>query len=350
VNDRSDELCSIDAGQEWEIDLFRPEDAPGVRNLFLSVYGEGYPIRTYLDPEKLIAENAAGRVISSVSRTMRGDIVGHNALYQSAPFKKLYESGAGLVHEKYRGGKGVFDRLIRHGIEVGAKKFDLDAIFGEAVCNHVFTQKATENLGFLPCAVEVDLMPATAYIKEKSASGRVAVLFGIIETKNILQTVYLPSVYEEPMLYLYSGLKEKRDIQPATVMINEEAVTQIDVEYFEFAQVSRTAVWRAGVDFEAVFALQEQELFKRGAEVMQIALNLSDPWIGSIAEILRKQGYFFCGILPRWLNADAMLMTKILHHPSWEDIHIYSERSKKILELVRNDWQFVMESAAPKAL
>ena len=69
------------------MDLFRPEDAEGIANLFLSVYGEGYPVKTYLDPEKLREENAAGRVISSVARTEKGDIVGHNALYNSAPYR-----------------------------------------------------------------------------------------------------------------------------------------------------------------------------------------------------------------------------------------------------------------------
>jgi hypothetical protein len=341
---QSDGLNTIEAGQELEIDLFKPEDAPGVRNLFLSIYGEGYPIRTYLEPGKLIAENAAGRVISSVARTIRGDIVGHNALYQSAPHKKLYESGAGLVHERYRGGKGIFDRLVRHGIEIGAKIFDLDAIFGECVCNHIFTQKVTEKLGAITCAVEADLMPATAYTKEKGARGRVAVLFDLIEIKQSLQTIYVPSTYETQIRLIYSPLKDVRDIKPSIEAIPEDAATQIDVEYFEFGQVSRTAVWRAGADFEAVFSLREQELLQRGAEVLQVALNLSDPCVGAMTEVLRAKGYFFCGILPRWLNSDALLMTRTLHRPSWEDIQVYSNRSKRILKFVREDWEAVIKS------
>jgi len=34
-------------------------------------------------PEQLIEENAAGRTISSVARTSKGDIVGHNALFEA---------------------------------------------------------------------------------------------------------------------------------------------------------------------------------------------------------------------------------------------------------------------------
>lgn len=51
----------ISPHQIWEVDLFRPEDAPGVARLFRLVYGDGYPVKTFTDPERLIAENAARR-------------------------------------------------------------------------------------------------------------------------------------------------------------------------------------------------------------------------------------------------------------------------------------------------
>jgi len=120
----------VEPGQDFEVDLFRPEDAEGVSRLFRTVYGDGYPIQKFLKPELLIEENAAGRTISSVARTPNGDIVGHNALFRSAPYERIFESGAGLVHPSYRGGKGIFTRLGVHGQEVAAKEFDIELIFG----------------------------------------------------------------------------------------------------------------------------------------------------------------------------------------------------------------------------
>ena len=67
----------IEPGQSYIFDLFRPEDAEGVVHLFKTVYGEEYPIKTFIDPKLLIEENAAGRTISSVARTPKGEIVGH---------------------------------------------------------------------------------------------------------------------------------------------------------------------------------------------------------------------------------------------------------------------------------
>ena len=122
MNGDAREACDIEPGQEWEVDLFRPEDAEGVVRIFRSVYGAGYPVRTYVEPQRLIEENAARRTISSVARTPRGDVVGHNALFNSASHPGTYESGAGAVHAAYRGGKGIFTRMVDHGLEV-AKTF-----------------------------------------------------------------------------------------------------------------------------------------------------------------------------------------------------------------------------------
>ncbi len=59
----------IAPGQTWEIDLLRPEDATGVVRLFRTVYGDGYPVQAFVDPQELIRANAEKRIISSVART-----------------------------------------------------------------------------------------------------------------------------------------------------------------------------------------------------------------------------------------------------------------------------------------
>src|SRR5512133_765704 len=95
-----------------EIDFFRPEDAPGVARLFRQVYGEGYPIDIYYHPERLIEENAADRILSSVARTPDGEVVGHDALILLDPATRLYENAAGMVLPGFRG-QGVFFRLMK---------------------------------------------------------------------------------------------------------------------------------------------------------------------------------------------------------------------------------------------
>ena len=70
---------SVDRDQEpFSIGEFRPEDAEGIVRLFLEIYGEGYPIRLFYDPEAVIAANRDGEYISIVARTDSGKVIGVN--------------------------------------------------------------------------------------------------------------------------------------------------------------------------------------------------------------------------------------------------------------------------------
>ncbi len=328
----------IEPGQNYEFDLFRPEDAEGVSQLFRTVYGDSYPIKTFIEPKLLIEENATGRTISSVARTPKGDIVGHNALFHSAPYDRIYESGAGLVHPAYRGGKGIFTNLGVHGQEV-AKEFCIELIYGEPVCNHPFAQKATASVGWITQAIEVDLMPAQAYDKEKSASGRVTALLDFKTLKPKPHTVYLPAVYEESMRFIYSGLDDGRDLVLSRDELSSPMKTEIKTQVFDFAQVARLVVHEAGGDSGGVLEREERSVLEKGVVVLQVWLKLSWPWIGQVVDILRKRGFFLGGILPRWFDVDGMLMQKIIGQPNWEGIQLHFDRAKKILEIVKADWQ-----------
>jgi len=340
VNQEQDEYF-IEPGQSFEIDLFRPEDAEGVARLFRTVYGEGYPIQKFIRPELLIEENAAGRTISSVARTPKGDIIGHNALFNSAPYTGIYESGAGLVLPGYRGTAGIFTQMIAHGQNVAAKGFGVELIYGEPVCNHLISQKGTARLGWITRAIEVDLMPAEAYQKDQSASGRVTTLLNFITLKPKPHTVYLPAVYGETMRFLYSDLDDSRDITLSDQDLPAFKTTMVKTQVFDFARVARMAIMETGADFERAFDEHEKTALDKGTVVIQAWLKLSCPWSGRAAGALRKRGYFLGGVLPRWFNEDGMLMQKIIGQPNWEGIQLYSERAKRILELVKADWQQV---------
>jgi hypothetical protein len=333
-------MNDIEPGQTYEFDLFRPEDAEGVTRLFKTVYGDGYPVKTFIDPKLLIEENAAGRTISSVARTPKGDIVGHGALFRSAPYERIFESGAGLVHPFYRGGKGIYTTLGLQ-VEAAAKKYEIEQVFGEPVCNHIFAQKGTARAGWTTHAIEIDLMPAEAYDKEKSASGRVTALLDFKTLKPKPHAVYLSAAYEKNMRFIYSGLDDDRDLILSQDELPSSIKTEIKTQVFDFAQVARLAVHEAGTDFESALEREERSLLEEGLKVLQVWLKLSWPWIGQAVDALRRRGYFLGGILPRWFDADGLLMQKIIGQPNWEGIQLYFDRAKKILEIVKTDWQQV---------
>lgn len=341
MNDKTPSVknSEIEPGQTYVIDLFRPADAIGITELFKTVYGEEYPIRTFIQPELLIQENAAHRTISIVARTPQGDIVGHNALFNSAPYDRIYEAGAGLVHPHYRGGKGIFTQMIKHGFKVGSEQFGLEAVFGEPVCNHLFSQMATVTVHAVTQAVEVDLMPASAYQQEKSAAGRVTTLLDFILLKPKEQTLYLPGVYESTLKFIYASLNDKREFLLSRETLPLGIKTVIKTQVFDFAQVARLATHEAGDDFPAYIDREEKALKDKGVLVIQIWLKLSWPWIGRVVDDLRQRGYFLGGPLPRWFDVDGLLMQKIIPPPNWEGIQLYTDHAKEIVKRVKTDWQ-----------
>jgi hypothetical protein len=226
-------------------------------------------------------------------------------------------------------------------VEAAAKKYEIEQVFGEPVCNHIFAQKGTAKAGWITRAIEVDLMPAEAYDQEKSASGRVTALLDFKTLKPKPHTVHLPPVYGKSMRFIYGGLDDDRDFVLSQGELPSSIKTEIKTQIFDFAQVARLAVYDVGTDFESAFDQQEKTVQERRVIVIQVWLKLNRSWVGQAVDLLRKRGYFLGGVLPRWFDVDGMLMQKIIGQPNWEGIQLHFERAKKILEIVKADWQQV---------
>jgi hypothetical protein len=331
-NDATPEEAIIEVGS------FRPEDAEGIATLFRAVYGEGYPVRVFYDPQALTEANAAGTYYSIVARNDDGKVVGAMHLFRSAPYEALYEVGSGLVLGEYRK-LGLNRRLLKFLIDQWIpQQQGIEEAWGEPVCNHVTNQKAVIDLRYIETALEVALMPAETYDKEKSASGRVAALSAFRCYRPKPHAVYLPSAYEKELTWLYSALDDERNILISDQDLPDSVESNADMTVFDFARVCRTAVRGMGSDLDAYIRELEKTALDQKVVVLQVWLNLGTPWVGAAVNVLRDQGYFLGGLLPRWFGEDGLLMQKLMIDPDFESIQLYSERAKQIFAMVRSDW------------
>jgi len=337
---KSDKDKAMNQEQEpFAVGSFRPEDADGIVDLFRAVYGEGYPIKLFYDPAAITAANREGRYYSICARTASGEVIGVVHLYLSAPCNSLYEWGVSLVRKECRNW-GVNNRLG----EFLCNKFvaghpHIETLFGEAVCNHQYMQKAIGKLYFVEMAIEVALMPAEAYTREKSAAGRVATLTGFRCYKPKPHQIFLPQAYERELRWIYDRLADTRIVAVSEGELPGAKATRADLTVFDFARVARIAVAEVGGDFEDRLSALEGEALAKNAIVFQVSLNLTEPWVGAAVEVLRERGYFFGGPLPRWFDGDGLLMQKLLCSPDFEGIVLASDFAKQLLELIREDWQ-----------
>lgn len=335
--------CKLASGQRVFIHLFRPEDAPGIGRLFQAVYGDQYPVKRFYRPEELVRALETGDNYSIVIRKEDGQIIGHEGFFRSSPYRNLYETGANLVLPEYRK-EGLNQLLLHHAYDRLAPALEVEEVWGEAVCNHIYMQRTVKHFKFVETGLEVDLMPAEAYAKEKSASGRVTCLLAFRSYIPRPHTVYLPSVYENALRSIYSRLDERRTLQKCSEAPPAGSCSKATVEIFEFPQVARVAFTDMGKDFGIYLEDLEKKILAGKIKVIQVWVNLACPWVESAVETLRGQGYFFGAVLPRWFNDDGLLMQKVLDSPGWEAINLFSDWAKELLRIVRNDWEEVGRS------
>ena len=188
---------TTDSEEQIEVDLFRPADAKGIVELFRAVYGEGYPIKVFYDEKGLTDANVQGEyLLNSSPRGVRQG--GWSAtLVSVGPVQIAIRSRRGSGFEGYRQfgvNKRMLDFVFNKWVP---KQGTIEHTFGEAVCNHPYMQRVVSQMGHVETALEIALMPAEAYDKERSASGRVAALLVFRCYKPKPHGVFLPPAYRE---------------------------------------------------------------------------------------------------------------------------------------------------------
>jgi len=172
-------------------------------------------------------------------------------------------------------------------------------------------------------------------------AGRVSTLTVFKTFKTRPQTIYLPSVYEESLQYLYSAADFGHRYIRSDAPLPASVTTKGEIQLFPTAGVARLTFDEIGGDFESSLDGFEKQAETGGSVVVQVFLKLTQPWTGAAVDVLRRHGYFLGGILPRWFDDDGLLMQKVGATPNFGGIHLYSKRAKKILAIVKDDWQAV---------
>lgn len=300
--------------------------ARGVAELFHQVYGEGYPVGLYYRPELLLEANQRGETLSEVACDQTGRVVGHCALYRSAPNPRLLEMGAGLVHSDTRG-LGAIASLVRGLVDRARGERLADWLFAEAVCNHTTTQRTVHREGFADTALEIDLMPASAYTQEASAVGRVSTLLSFLRIDDAEAQVYLPTAYRSELQALYGVLGASRTVLEAPDGEVPEAGGGCQRWHNEAANLLRITVTSVGTDLESW-------LTEKG-EIVQLSLPLDSPHLGWAVEKARVAGFVLSGLLPGWAGVDHLLLQRFAGPTEWDRVALESESARAMLARVQ---------------
>lgn len=322
---------------EYRVHLMKEQDAEGVVALYRAVYGDHYPIKEMYDPRYIISQQEAGLMYRVLVTDAGGKVLGHHAMYRlNETYSGLYEGGQGMVLKEHRG-KGFDGALHGYIARILMPGIGGEEIWGESVTNHVFMQKSTLSVGGKETGIELELMPAESYEAEKSASGRVSAVVACACLKEKPHTIFIPASYADILKRIYDNAKRDRRFEAAAAPLPPDAKTRCAETFIAPAGVLRLSIFEAGEDAGALIDSLVRKYTEAGAVVLQVFLPLNQPWAGALVDALNLRGFSFAALVPRWFDADALLMQKLVCPTDYDNIHLYSDLAKDMLTFIKED-------------
>jgi len=322
---------------EYRIRLMQEADAQAVVDLYRKIYGDHFPIKEMYDPQFIIEQQETGLMYRVVAVDAAERVLAHHAMYRlKETYHGLYEAGQGMVLPDYRG-KGFSNVLQEYIGTTLAAVVGVEEFWGESVTNHVMMQKAALYVGVKESGIELEVMPAASYEAEKSASGRVGAVVCFIVLKEKPQTVFLPARYAELMKRIYANGKRARNCLVSDAPLPADVRSRFADTYIAPARLLRISLYETGSDVTEVVDSLVNKYTAAGVEVLQVFLPLDKAWSGAATEALNRRGFFFSALVPRWFDADALLLQKLVHATDYDQMKIHSDFAREMLNFIIQD-------------
>ncbi len=327
----------------------KPQEAAEVSKSIYKTYGYTYPHDFIYYPEKIAALNQSGRVHSAVAVMDGKEIAGHCALLFWEDGLGIAEMVAGVVNPEFRA-RGCMTRLTEYLIDYARSK-DLLGILGEAVTNHLISQKTGHQHKLQDCAIVLGMIPESAFIKgfsdQPAQKNSMVMAFKYLQDPP-RQDLYLPLQHENIIRSIYEGIGNSPEIKwqekENTPVKSKESVFKITVlgalKYARFIieEYSQTIVSEVQAKLKA--------LCLKKIEAIHLYLNLADPLTPHFCNEFENLGFFFAGVLPGGIknadaiggikNGDALILQYLNNVPlDYDAIQLESDIAKQILAHIR---------------
>jgi len=314
--------------------LFEHDDAEGITKVIYQNYGTTYYKKLYYDAEAIKAANENGEIISIVAK-YEGKIVGHFAMMPSV-ISNLAEIGAAVVDPSFKH-TGIMNRMFDQ-IILAAKQKGFNAIYGEGVMLHPYSQKANLHHGMTESALLLGEIPSFMKIEPlEKEPNRSAVLISFLLFEKGLRHLFLPvryrTIIEES--YQQAGV----EIQPAVIPPR----TQEPAIHYRINELLNTANIIINNLFKEEYLTSILErLLARPCDMIYADINLHRlQSIDTVVEILNQHRFFYSGILFSFYYDEDYLRLQRKNSSNIEDKHLvcYSSASKKMLTFITDDEQ-----------
>ncbi|MFQ5442208.1 MAG: GNAT family N-acetyltransferase [Thermodesulfobacteriota bacterium] len=332
-------VCQIPSKEKkLSIRLMNPEEAVQVSKCIYRAYKYTYLKEDLYFPERIASMNKRGDMISAVTVTDGGEVVGHFAILPR-PNKKVAEIGVAVVVPEYRG-RGLMKKMLDFLLEEGRQR-SLTALYGNAFTIHALSQRTNLGFGFHETALELGWVPP--------GSMKVMVDRGLKGAGNILtffkylressgHAVFLPPRHRTMLEKIYSGMGVKRSFENPYFISSEnnpwESTIHLSIKPFHKSAVIE--VKQYGQDLVRRIKAKMVELEKKGFNAIFIDLELKDPFTPEATAWIEDLGFFFSGLLPDFSEGDVLRLQYYNTAIEYDEIHTSSIFAAELVDYIKS--------------
>jgi anti-sigma regulatory factor (Ser/Thr protein kinase)/GNAT superfamily N-acetyltransferase len=294
---------------ELHIGPLRREQAIEVCRCIYDAYRYTYVNEHLYYPDRVVALNESGDMVSAVASAPDGEVAGHAALVFPEDTHEVADLAVVATKAKFRG-QSVARRL---GEYLGDEALDrgLHGLFIEEVTVHTFTQKFCHRLGFVDTGFLLGYSPATTSFEgiAGEASARRSVILGFkYLTEPMITRVYAPRRHRDAIAGIYDRLGAKVDFAlRSRVSHKGEPVLTVSVNPRRAVATVHIPVYGRSLPQRIRSEVLRQ--LRDNVAVVNVYLDLSTAGTGRVAEALEDAGFLFTGILPGGRSGDWLILT-----------------------------------------
>ena len=310
---------------------FDDEDAEGIARLIYKNYQYTYYKNHFYDPVKIRHLNHEREVVSIVA-VYGVRIVGHFALVISR-HASVAEIAIAAVDPEFKK-MGIMTRMFDAVIET-AKALRLNAVYGEALMLHPYSQRANLSHGMCETAIVLGEVPSqteTEHQLKTSLRSGAMVSFLVFDTH--VRYLSPPARYAAEIEKVYACAKIARSrskpANPGREALSHHLNTRIDVGYL---------ILEALPDPEALDELIDM-MHTDHCEMVYADINLHHiDDIDEVVAMLNRRRFFYSGVLFSFYhNEDYLrLQRKNSRFVDEEQLVCYSHGAKALLEYIQKD-------------
>jgi N-acetylglutamate synthase-like GNAT family acetyltransferase/anti-sigma regulatory factor (Ser/Thr protein kinase) len=328
----------VDPNAPVTIREFKEGDEEGVAYLIYKNYGHSYIKDIFYYPQKILEFH--GEKFYSVIAESEGRIVGHFS-FILVPESTIAEIGIVVVDPLFKG-RGIMNRMIEVILEK-AEDIGLDAVFGEAIMYHTFSQKSNLSHGFSESALMLGKTPVDITIESNELTKkykRGAVLVGYCFFHKTPKSLYLPKVYRDQIKQTYLNADVPFEIRKKK---NEFKIPKHIFLAYHFNPPSNIATIRIdhyGKDFKHKFLLLVSQLRAKHCDMIYADISLENiPQIDKVIKILNRRGFFYSGIMFLNHEKEDYLRLQLKHSDKVgsKNYVCYSDFCKELSKFITED-------------